>query len=133
MLDKYNVENPTQLYEFFIKSQKSGKNLKLHKDTNLSYRGTYEKDFLDYCYMKNIEVNKGPTIKYNIDNVNRYYHSDFYLPKFNLIIEIKSKYYFDLYMEVNLLKEEYTKCIGYDFMFVIDKNYSEIELFFNNN
>lgn len=134
MLQKYNVENPTQLYEFFIKSQKSGKTLHIHENTGLNYRGTYEFHFLDYCYYNKINVINGPTIQYLDEcGFSRYYHSDFYIKDFNLIIEIKSNYYYKLYEEKNVLKEQAANKLGYKFMFIINKDYSELELFFHND
>lgn len=122
----WGVENPSQSIELFEKSQKSGKKIKLHNDSELWYRGTYELDFLNFCYLNNIVVQKGFTISYIMNEKNKYYHSDFYLPKYNLICEIKSNYYYDKFLETNLLKEKYTKEKGYNFIFIINKKYDEL-------
>jgi len=122
----WGVENPSQSTELFEKSQKSGKKIKLHVETNLWYRGTYEFDFLNFCNVNNIEVQKGFTISYILNGKNKFYHSDFYLPKYNLICEIKSNYYYDKFLEINLLKEKYTKDMGYNFIFIINKKYNDI-------
>jgi len=125
----WGVENPSQNAELFEKSQKSGKKIKLH-ESGLWYRGTYEKDFLDYCFDKNIKVEKGPTIKFNFNGKNKYYHSDFYIPDKNLIIEIKSSYYYDKFKEINEIKKEETLKAGHNHIFIINKNYEEfIKLF----
>jgi len=128
-LKNWGVENPIQSIIIFNKSQKSGKKIKLHDKTNLYYRGSYELDFLDFCIDNNIVVEKGKTIIYYKNDKKKYYHSDFYLPYYNLICEIKSDYYYDKYYDINLLKEKYTKKIGYNFIFIINKNYNGFKNF----
>ena len=122
----YGVDNPSHSNIIFEKAQLSGKKIKKH-EIGLFYRGTYEKDFLDFCLNKNIKVEKGPTIKYIFNSYNKYYHSDFYIPSINLVCEIKSSYYYNLYLEKNIQKMEYSK-IHYNFLFIIDKNYNELIL-----
>ena len=51
------------------------------------------------------------------------YHSDFYIDKYNLIVEIKSSYTYNYDIDKNLAKEKYSKLNGYNFIFIIDKNY----------
>jgi hypothetical protein len=122
----YGVKNPSQSLEIFEKSQISGKKIKLH-ECGLMYRGTYEKDFLDFCVSNNIEVEKGITLDYIYNGVKKYYHSDFFIPKLNMICEIKSSYYYDLYKDRNESKKEFTISKGYNFMFIINKNYEKIK------
>lgn len=122
--EKYGVDYPSQNFEIFQKQQISGFNAS--KYNNLYYRGTYELDFLKFCENSNIKVENGPTVVYVINNISRKYFSDFYLPKYNLICEIKSKYYFDKYKDINLMKRNTTISNGYNFIFIIDKNYSEL-------
>ena len=122
-LKHWGVDNPSQNVELFEKSQKSGKKIKLH-EIGLWYRGTYEKDFLDYCLVNKIEVKKGPTIKFNYNNKNKYYHSDYFIPEKNLIIEIKSYYYYHKFKELNDIKREETIKNGYNHIFIIDKDYT---------
>lgn len=126
-LEKFGVENASQCPEIFSKQQKARYEIHQFRDTNLFYQGTYEKDFLDKYYNK-IEIVKIKEIDYIYKNKNKKYFSDYYLPKYNLIIEIKSSYTFERYKNKNLVKEK--KCIelGYNFLFIIDKNYSEFEI-----
>jgi len=124
LMSNYGVTNPSHSSFLFEKSQKNGKKIKYHSNTNLYYRGTYELHFLNFCFEKNINVIKGPKISFNYKDKNKVYHSDYLLPDFNLICEIKSNYYYDKYLELNLFKEKETKKNGYDFIFIIDKNYS---------
>ena len=63
--------------------------------------------------------------KYIFENNDHYYFSDFYLKLKNLIVEIKSKYTYEKYLDKNLIKQKTTIGLGYNFMFIIDKNYEE--------
>ena len=123
-LKKYGVENPMQDPLINEKQQISGKKIKIHEKTGLKYRGTYEKDFLDYCFKNNIKVEKAPSIKYEFENKRKTYHPDFYLKDKNLIIEIKSTYYYERYLNKNLAKQKSCLDQGYNFIFVIDFNYN---------
>lgn len=127
-LNNWGVESPLQSNILFEKSQKNGKKIYLHKNTNLWYRGTYELDFLNFCFDNNIKVQKGPTICYFLNGHKKYYHSDFYIPECNLICEIKSSYYYEKYLEINLAKKEFTMKAGYDFIFIINKDYVQFKL-----
>lgn len=61
-----------------------------YKDTNLTYQSSIEKYFLDRCFERNIKVNNGLNIPYVWKNKKRTYISDFYLPDYGYIIELKS-------------------------------------------
>ena len=128
-LKKYGVENPMQDPVINEKQQISGKKLKLHKQTGLKYRGGNEKHFLDYCFEHNIKIEKAPSIKYEFENKIKTYHPDFYLKDKNLIIEIKSAYYYERYLNKNLAKQKNCLDQGYNFIFIIDFNYN----YFNSN
>ena len=122
---KYGVEHTNQVEEIFRKVERNGFKIKKYKDTNLFYRGTYELDFLNYCSDNNIEVINPKSIPYSIDGKNKKYYPDFYHEKTNTMIEIKSDYTFKKELEINLIKEKATKEQGYNFLFIIDKNYDE--------
>lgn len=122
-IKNYGVENPTQNEEIFIKAQKSGKKLIYHNNTGLYYRGTYEKDFLDYCSNNNIKVSKGKTIRFTYNNKNKVYYSDFFIESINLIIEIKSSYYYSKYLDLNKIKQLESEKQGYNYIIIIDKKY----------
>lgn len=51
------------------------------------------------------------------------YFPDFYLPDFNLIVEIKSDYTYNIDLDKNKAKESFCKNMGYNFIFIIDKDY----------
>lgn len=124
ILDRYGVDNALQNISIFHKQQLSGFISKKYGD--LYYRGSYELDFIKYCEYNKIRVENGPSIKYRFNNSNKIYHSDFYLPEYNLICEIKSKYYYDIYYDKNICKSK--KCIedNYNFIFIIDKDYTSL-------
>lgn len=126
-LYNYGVKNPSQSSEIFERVQISGKKIKKH-ECGLYYRGSYEKHFLDFCLDNKISVTKGPRIEYYIDNKKKYYHSDFYIEKLDLICEIKSSYYYVKYKDINIQKEIYSKHI-HNFLFIIDKNYEDLKAF----
>lgn len=83
----------------------------------------YENDFLDYIFKNNLlredEVCfTAPRIKYD---TNRHYYPDFFIPKYNLIVEIKSNYTFK---QRNILKEQAAKLL-YNYIIIVDKQYDE--------
>jgi hypothetical protein len=122
-IKRYGVEHHMQNEDIFNKQQLSGKFLKLHKDMNLYYRGSYEKDFLDLCFKYNIKVEKIYSFKYDFHKKKYTYFPDFYIPIYDLIVEIKSDYYYNKYLEKNLIKEKCILDYGFNFMFIINKNY----------
>ena len=67
-------------------------------------------------------IKKIDPIEYELDGKLHYYHPDFYLPEYNLIVEIKSSYTYECELNKNLSKKEYSIKNGYNFLFVINKN-----------
>lgn len=131
-LEKYGVTHNMKNLESFERNQLSGHRIKLHELTNIKYRGTYEKDFLDYCFKNKINVrNQDKSIKFKFENEDKMYHPDFYFEPLNLIIEIKSDYYFEKFKAKNLAKQK--ECIkqGYEFIFIINKNYENFNKLLN--
>jgi uncharacterized protein YlaI len=124
-MEKYGVHYPIQLYEIWSKSFITGLKMKLYENTNIYYQGTYEKDFLDLCKKLNIldKIKRGPSIKFISNNKNYIYHSDFIYN--NLIIEIKSDYWFNKHKELNEIKQSESIENGYDFIFIINKKYDK--------
>lgn len=126
---KFGVENPSQSLEIFNKARTSG--LRVKKYGNLTYQGGYELHFIQYIISLGINIENGPVINYNMHDVNRKYFSDFYLPKYNLICEVKSSFYYNMHEEINLLKKEACMEIGYNFIFIFDKNYDNLNNILN--
>jgi hypothetical protein len=126
-LDRYGVEYNMQNEKTYMKAQINGFKAKIHNDTKLFYRGENEKHFLDMCYDKNIEVEQGIRFSYIFNGKNRFYFSDYFLQDKNLIIEIKSSYYYKKYYEMNIEKMNSVKGKGFNFIFIIDKDYQEFD------
>lgn len=61
------------------------------------------------------------------------YYPDFYLPKYNLVIEIKSTYTFNMNVYLNKRKIKKTKEHGYKFLMIKDKKYSKFYKFLKEN
>ncbi len=92
----------------------------------MTYQGTHELDFLTKYYDK-LEITEMDSIVYFFNEKNRHYFPDFYITKYNTIVEIKSTYYYKLYLDKNLAKKEACLTNGYNFIFIIDKDYTEFE------
>jgi hypothetical protein len=131
LLDRYGVDNPTKNTEIFNKAQKQSYKILKHDNIELLYQGTYELDFINYCILNSISIERGPTIDYSLNFKSRKYHSDFYLPYYNLICEVKSSWTYMKDKDENLAKEEYSKKSGYNFLFIMDKKYSELKEYLN--
>lgn len=125
--EHYGVEFVSQVPNIYMKQQKSGFRLHLHEKTKLHYRGTYEKDFLDFCIDNNIQIKQGKRFKYIFNEKTHYYFSDFYIESKNLIIEVKSTWTYNKYLEKNNIKQNAVIDSGYNYMFIIDKNYEELK------
>ena len=86
----------------------------------------YEPDFLDFVFSSEIlsesdfEFDNGFRIQYS-DNPIKHYYPDFYIPKFNLMIEIKSDY--TLRKADPRKAEECSKV--YNYICIVDKQYDE--------
>ncbi len=120
MMGRYGVEHPAQLEEIYNKMLKNG--YIVHKYKDIYYQGGYELDFLKNYY--HIGIKRGPTIKYAFNETEHIYYSDFYFEKMNLIIEIKSLKWYEEHLEKNIQKQK--SCIeqGFNFIFIIDKDYT---------
>jgi len=127
-LKKFGTENASQNPKIFSKQQKGRFEIFKFRDTDLFYQGKFELDFLNK-YFEIFEIMNGPVIEYVYDSSNRRYFSDFYLPQFNLIVEVKSTYTYELAKDKNIQKQKSCLSFGYKHLFIIDKNYQEFEIF----
>jgi hypothetical protein len=130
LMSRYGVEHPMHSDIIFSKQQESAFKTKTHQLSNLKYQGTYELDFIEKYY-NSVVIEKANPIQYKLNENIHYYHPDFYLPEYNLIIEVKSSYTYELDLCKNLAKREYSIKSGFNFIFIIDKDYSELESFLN--
>ena len=127
-LQKYQVEHVLQNEEIYKKMIRSSFKIKYYNNTPIYYQGSYEKNFLDKYFGK-MTIMNGKTISYEMNGKKLKYYSDFYLPDYNMIIEIKSSRWYNIHLDKNIMKEKTCKELGYIFIFIIDKNYNEFENF----
>jgi len=122
------VSYPQQNKNVFERSLKKGLKIEYWNE-ELYSQGSYEKDFLKHCNELNIIhlISKPKSIEYFDGNNKCYYHSDFYMKSLNLIIEIKSSYWMKKLYELNKLKEKSVISNGFNFLLILDKNYSDFD------
>jgi hypothetical protein len=113
----------------FTKSHQS-KNYKLPSGRTIKVQG-YEDDFLDYVFKNNILREEDfnfqdiPRFKYTS---NRYYYPDFYIKKYNVVVEIKSEY---TLQQSDKRKYVATGLDKYNFIIIVDKDYREFNCLIN--
>lgn len=123
-LRKYGCEYISQNPEIYESKILSGYRIKKH-ECGLNYQGTYEKDFIDICLEHNIKLSKPPSFLYEMFSKTKRYYPDFYIEKLNLIIEVKSKYYYEIHKDKNELKKQTITNNGFQYLMILDKNYEE--------
>lgn len=132
-IKNYGVNNPMKRKDIFEKWLISAYKI-IYYNEELFAQGTYELDFLNYCEEKGIInlISNGPSLEYELEGKNHIYHSDFFIENHNLIIEVKSRYTYNYHLDKNLAKEKYSKLNGYNFIFLIDKDYEYFNKIINN-
>lgn len=129
-LEKYGVKSVMHIDSVVLKNHLSGMLCNKFNNTDLYYRGSYELDFLEK-YSDKIVIENFGGIDYFLKNKKSKYFPDFYIRDLNLIIEIKSKYTYEIDIEKNIEKQKATKLLGYNHIFIIDKNYDELDFIIN--
>lgn len=93
----------------------------------------YEPSCLDYLFNHSINENDlilsgidRPIIYYKYNGKLHKYFPDIFIKNINLLIEVKSKYLYDLYKDVNNIKKREAIKQGYNFIFVIDNNFKKL-------
>lgn len=112
LIEKYGVCNG-----FLVNQHTVAENYK-----GIVCRGEWEKTFIDFCEHYNLKVEVPKKIDYNYEGRQRYYYPDFYLPKFDLIVEIKSTYTYLLHADMNAAKQHAAIAQGYDIVFIDEEN-----------
>jgi hypothetical protein len=125
-LKNYGVEYPAQDPSIFEKILKTSLKLKKFKNTNLTYQGSYELDFLEKFYNR-IDIENGPSISYKFNGKNKIYHSDFYIPSRSLIVEIKNAYLFKRDEEMIKTKKDFCIKNNYNCILILEKDYNKFE------
>jgi hypothetical protein len=129
MIEKYGVENIIQNEKYFYQINFKSYAIKKYKDSGLFYQSTYE-----FLFLENMErndllhlVKNGLRFNYLINEGKHYYFSDFYIPKMNMIVEIKSSWTYDKngkdleLMKINQIKKDSVISSGFRFNFLIGK------------
>lgn len=123
-LFKYGVPNPIQVSEFFEKQQHQLYAIKeyMWKTGEISKVRGYEpivlKELEDNGYSYDdvkTSAKDMPCVWYYYKGKKRRYYPDLYIPKENLIIEVKSTYTNNCNIEINQLKYEAVKKLGFNF------------------
>lgn len=127
-IERYGVEYPMQVEEFAIKQQKNAHKIE-YFNYDLYYQGSYEKDFLEYINNLGLLslISRGKMIKYSFEDKIKMHYPDFFIESLNLIVEIKSSYYYNKFIEKNKAKMNTCINMGYNYIFIINKNYSVID------
>lgn len=103
-------ENKRKLSERQSLNNTGGKS-KWYIVANQKVQGTYEKQFAEKLEMENIEWYKISTsnhiFRYFIDGKEKSYAPDFWLPKFNMYVEIKGYWWGDDENKMNIVKEQH--------------------------
>lgn len=129
---KFGVEFPTQNKQLLgkcITNQYKQKEYMLPSGKKIMLQG-FEPQFLDYIF-NNTTLTENDVVCYpdsftylDSNNNSHYYYPDFLIPKLNLIIEIKSRW--TVKTDKNLLlKEQIVKSEGFNYLRIIDNNFTE--------
>lgn len=90
------------------------------------YRSSYELKFLKLCEKYNIKVESAATkefrIRYKHDGKKKYYYPDFYLPEFDIVVEIKPLTMLDYGCNADKINEG---CRHYSFWLVTEEELEE--------
>ena len=94
-------------------------------------RSSYEFSLYKYLKSKNIEFEyENIRITYECDSKTHEYIPDFYLPEYNLILEVKPHMYTT--NKVNQIKKEACIQSGYKFLFVTERELKDLNSFFHD-
>jgi len=61
-------------------------------NNNIRYQSSPELFLINFCNENNILIENGPKVKFIFNGKERIYNVDYYIPKYNLIIEIKDNH-----------------------------------------
>ncbi len=124
MIEKYGVESALQNPKILSKNQEAQYKIKeyIWKDNNISYCQGYEpivlKELEDMGFIY-VDVKTSPEdmpeIWYIFEGKRKRYYPDIFIPKENLIIEVKSEYTINTDKKRNKCKWNATKKLGYNF------------------
>jgi hypothetical protein len=126
-IEKYGVDNPTKnieiLEKVLLKNSQNDyltKTMVMPSGKERRYQGYENIVIMDLLKSglteDDIVTGQGnvPHIPYEFNGGSHRYYPDIYIPKLNLIIEVKSKYTWNKYKEKNMAKIDATKKLGYN-------------------
>lgn len=126
-VERFGVENPSQnaeVHEKKVKNSFKSKDYRLPSGLVIKVQG-YEPQALDELLQEYTEeeikyssIDK-PRIAYKLEDGHYYYFPDFYIPKDNLIIEVKSQFTYDHNRTMALAKRDACLKQGYNYRFII--------------
>lgn len=103
-MQRYGVKNTYELAKRFLYKDiqtPSGQIIKLQGYEDVGYRKLIETYSENDIVFKRTDV---PPLFYTIDGVRKKYYPDFWIKSVNLIVEIKSKWTFNIKKEINIKK-----------------------------
>lgn len=129
-LERYGVDNPSKLIEIHSKKSLTGKNKIYTSPTGKVYKVEgYEPFILDELFSMgytddDIVVstdikNKIGIIYYNFNGKTKVYHPDIYIISKNILIDVKSEYWYNRFLDNNLAKQEKCNSMGIPLQFWI--------------
>lgn len=133
-----NLLNDPERQVIMLENRKISKIYKFKDGTEIHCVGNYEYDFLNYCE-NNLgftpeDIESAPSSTYlkyynPQDKKNHIYIPDFYMPKYNLVIEIKdgSKYPIDSKYKAMLKCKAVVKNNKYNYIKIVDENYDDFD------
>ena len=125
--ERYGVDCVFQIPEVFEKAQLSSFKRNYYK--HLHYQAKYEHDFLLKVESLGLidKLSNGPYLWYFHSGKSKRYFSDFYIEEINLIIEIKSTYWYIMYKDQNDAKRDECLAQGFNYILILDKDYEEFD------
>lgn len=125
-IEKYGVEHCQQnkdIHDKTMKSQFRKKTFVLPSGAEVQLMG-YEPQVVEwllqnFCCEDDLNFSHIPTIRYSFDGKNRWYFPDLYVPKENLIIEVKSDWTYNIETEKTKAKAIGTKDAGFTHALII--------------
>lgn len=130
-MENYGYENPLQCPEIFNKHSIGSYKFKscIINERKFSRLQGFEPQAIKYLIdvydydVYDIETTTSvPSIRYKFDNKNKVYHPDVFIPKDNLIVEVKSKWTYEKDLDRNIVKRESTIAKGFNFLTIIYEN-----------
>jgi len=127
--ERYGIDCVFQIPEVFEKAQLSSFKRNYYK--HLHYQATYEHDFLLKVESLGMidKLSNGPYLWYFHSGKSKRYFSDFYIEDINLVIEIKSTYWYIMYKDQNDAKRDECLAQGFKYILILDKDYTEFNTY----